>query len=148
MGTSGPHARSTDAQDGAPAIALADVTAENAAIVRISVPDGTFRVTPGIIKWAMRTTAVSKIDPPTLWQFPDEDERIFREAEALRKLTPRERFLRMLNLMRLTRSMRAANPPTAAARLVRQQEEDEWREAFRKLYEQHGSDSDSRAGTD
>lgn len=91
---------------------------------------------------------MSNTAPPRLWQFPDEDERIFREAEALRKLTPRERFVRMLNLMRLTQSMRAANPPSAAARLVRQQEEEEWRDAFRKLYEQHGSDCDSRTGTD
>lgn len=86
--------------------------------------------------------------PPELWQFPDEDECTFREAEALRKLSPRERFVRMLNLMRLRQSMRAANPPSEAARQIRQREEEEWREAFRKLYEHHGCYRDSRAGTD
>lgn len=80
---------------------------------------------------------------PQLWQFPDEDERTFQEAEALRKLSPRERFERMLNLMRLRQSIRAANPPSEAARQVRQREENEWREAFRKLKSQHGSHRDS-----
>ena len=86
--------------------------------------------------------------PQQLWRFPDEDERTFRDAEALRKLSPRERFVRMLNLMRLRQSMRAANPPSEAARQVRQREEEEWREAFRKLNEQHGSNRDSRTGAD
>lgn len=91
---------------------------------------------------------MSDSTPSQLWRFPDEDERTFREAEALRQLTPRARFVRMLNLMRLRQSMRAANPPSEAARQVRQREEEEWREAFRKLYEQHGCYRDSRAGTD
>lgn len=83
-----------------------------------------------------------------LWQFPDEGERIFREAEALRMLTPLERFLRMLNVIRLSGSMREANPPSEAARQVRQRDEEQWREAFRELYEKYGCYRDSAAGTD
>lgn len=85
---------------------------------------------------------------PELWQFPDEDERIFREAELLRKLSPRERFLRMLNVIGLASSIRAANSPTEAARQLRTREEQQWREAIRRLYEQHGCYRDSAAGAD
>jgi len=85
---------------------------------------------------------------PQLWPFPDEDERIFREAEALRKLTPRERFLRLLNVISLAASMRDANPPSDASRQMRLRDEEQWRDAFRKLYEQHGCYKDSGTGAD
>lgn len=86
--------------------------------------------------------------PFQLWQFPDEDERIFREAEALRKLSPRERFLRMLNLIRLSSSMRESHPQSEGARQVRLRDDQQWRDAFRKLYEQHGCYRDSAAAAD
>jgi hypothetical protein len=85
---------------------------------------------------------------PELWQFPDEDERILREAEAMRGLTPRDRFLRMLNVIRLASSIRESNPPTEAVRQIRMRDEEQWRDAFRKLYEQHGCYRDSAAGAD
>jgi hypothetical protein len=85
---------------------------------------------------------------PQLWQFPDEDERIFGEVEALRRLTARERFARTLDLIQLTTAMHTANPPTQAARQVRQRDEEQWQDAFRKLYEQHGCYRRSETGTD
>jgi len=91
---------------------------------------------------------MSERTSPQLWPFPDEDQRIFREAEALRQLSPRERFLRMLNVISLAASMRVANPQTEAVRQVRLHDKQQWRDTFRKLYEQHGCYRDSPAGTD
>jgi hypothetical protein len=81
-----------------------------------------------------------------LWRFPDEDERIFREAEAYRALPVNERLQRMMAVIELGLAMQDANPRRDVVRELRLRDEEEQRQAFRRVFEHHESQRDAVAG--
>lgn len=95
-----------------------------------------------------RRTEVAKLnlDSLQLWQFPDEDEQIFHEAEAYRALPVHERLQRMMAVIELGLAMQDANPRRDVIRELRLLDEEEQREALHRLFENHEPQRDAVAG--
>lgn len=83
---------------------------------------------------------------PQLWQFPDEDDLIFREAEAYRALPVNDRLERIMAVIELGLAMQDANPRRNVVRELRLAEEEQQREALRQLFVSHESQRNSIAG--
>jgi hypothetical protein len=84
--------------------------------------------------------------PPQLWQFPDEAERIFREAEAYRALPVNARLQRIMAVIELGLAMRDVNPRREVIHELRLQEEEQQRQTLRQLFEQYESQRIAVAG--
>jgi hypothetical protein len=81
-----------------------------------------------------------------LWQFPDEDEQIFREAEVYRALPVNERLQRMMAVIELGLAMQDANPRRDVVRELRFLDEEEQRQTLRRIFERHEPQRDALAG--
>jgi hypothetical protein len=71
-------------------------------------------------------------------RFPDEAEKIYREALAFRQLTPSERFLAIMDLIGSGEALLEKSPHREAGLRLRQAQEAEWRAMQKELFARHG----------
>ena len=82
------------------------------------------------------------------WQFPNEQERVRRDAVRFRQLSSSERFERILELLATGESLLAASPNREAARRLREQDELEWRRRIGEVFSQYAARALKTAGSD
>jgi len=73
------------------------------------------------------------------YRFPNEAEVIRRDAEAFRRLSPRERFLRLLDLIGCGVKLLEHSPQREAGRRLRLLQEEEWQRIQKELFARHGT---------
>ncbi len=76
------------------------------------------------------------MEPP--YRFPSEADKIYEEAEAFRRLSPTERFLKILGLIAFGKKLMEHSPNREAAQRLRQQDEEEWQRIQKELLARHG----------
>jgi hypothetical protein len=72
------------------------------------------------------------------YRFPREADTIFERAKAYRRLTPTERFLRIVDLIASGFTLFEHSPHKEASRRWRQAQEDEWQRVQKELFARHG----------
>ena len=73
------------------------------------------------------------------YRFPDEAEVIRRDAEAFRRLSPRERVLRLVGLIASGMKLLEGSPQREAGRKLRLEQEAEWQRIQKELFARHGT---------
>ncbi len=73
------------------------------------------------------------------YRFPNEAEVIRRDAEAFRRLSSRERFLRLLDLIGSGVKLLEHSPQREAGRKLRLLQEAEWQRIQKELFARHGT---------
>jgi len=71
-------------------------------------------------------------------RFPDEREKIFREAEAFRRLSPDERMAAIMDVIALGAAIMNESPHREAMKKLQEAHEEAWRVAQRELFARHG----------
>jgi hypothetical protein len=71
-------------------------------------------------------------------RFPNDAEKIHREALAFRRLSPRERVLAILDLIAVGATLLNQSPSRDAAERFRQEQKALWRRANKELFARHG----------
>ncbi len=70
-------------------------------------------------------------------QFPNEAEKIRREAAAFRRLSPTERFVAILDLIASGVALLEHSPHREAGRRLRDAQEAEWQRIQKELFARH-----------
>jgi hypothetical protein len=71
-------------------------------------------------------------------KFPSEAEKIFREAQEYRRLSPTDRLLTLLDLISSGMAVLEQSPRREAAEALREAREAEWRRIQKELFASHG----------
>jgi len=71
-------------------------------------------------------------------RFPDEREKIFREAEAFRRLSPDERMAAIMDVIALGLAMIRDSPNREAIEQLQREHEEAWRKAQKELFARLG----------
>jgi hypothetical protein len=97
-----------------------------------------------------RTHGLHQIMPLDLpYRFPDEARKIREEALKFRRLSPDERFTRILDLIGSGAMLMADSPKRDIARRLREHDEAEWRRRIKELINNHvNAEPPASAGTD
>jgi hypothetical protein len=72
-------------------------------------------------------------------KFRNEADKIYREAQAYRRLSPTDRILTLVDLIASGMALLEHSPQREAARALRDAEEAEWRRIQKELFARHGS---------
>ena len=80
------------------------------------------------------------------YRFPSEREKIREEALEFRKLSPDERFTRILDLIGSGELLMASSFKREVAQRLREQDEAEWQRRMKELIAQHGNTYDGTDG--
>jgi hypothetical protein len=72
-------------------------------------------------------------------EFPSEADKIYREAQAYRRLSPTDRLLTLLDLIASGMAILEHSPQREAAEALREAREAEWRRIQKELFARHGS---------
>jgi hypothetical protein len=72
-------------------------------------------------------------------KFPPEAEKIYREAQAYRRLSLTDRLLALLDLIASGMAILEQSPQREAAEALREAQEAEWRRIQKELFARHGS---------
>ena len=71
------------------------------------------------------------------YRFPDEAQKIRAEALKFRRLSPDERFTKILDLIGSGEMLMADSPKREIARRLREHDEAEWRRRMKELIDNH-----------
>lgn len=71
-------------------------------------------------------------------RFPREEDTIFQEARAYRRLAPTDRLLTLLDLIQSGMTMMSQSPHRDASLRLQQAHEAEWRRLQKELFARHG----------
>ncbi len=71
-------------------------------------------------------------------QFPDQDDKIYQEALAFRRLSPDEKWAVFMGLLALGESIMKSSPRREAIKQLQQEHEDQWQKAQKELFARHG----------
>jgi hypothetical protein len=72
-------------------------------------------------------------------KFPSEADKIYREAQAYRRLSPTDRLLALLDLIASGMAILEQSPQREAAEALREAQEAEWRRIQKELFARHGN---------
>jgi hypothetical protein len=72
-------------------------------------------------------------------KFPSEADKIYREAQTYRRLSPTDRLLALLDLIASGMAILEQSPQREAAKALREAQEAEWRRIQKELFSRYGS---------